>query len=1024
MNMIYNASAGTGKTYQITQYYQDLVINNQIDPRDILLMTFSENAGKELRQRVVQRLQDVCETGTNEQVDRAQEALRYLPSAFIGTIHGFCTRLLREHALEAGLSPSFSVLIEDEYAELMETVARRTLLQQLEDDPDFRTFCSGAQPFSMGTGFGTSITETVAELIDHAGSRGINHQEFLNLLPPPLPLPDRVPFEQIASALEAQPKLTPTVKTALEQIRFALKESSTIEELLEKLAPVKIRKSGKIKEIATDFMTLKTSAEETLRYQKMFPAAKAFVRYLQRTAQEFHQIKHEKGKVDFNDQLQMALDLLQKKPPQLFKYIIVDEVQDNSRIQCKIIQALWKNEAKLIICGDKKQSIYTWRGADPDVMPDLEELIKQTKGKTQTLQISYRTKPQILARINPLFEAIYSDTFYTKEQHLQSNFETPNETPCIEFLASDLDPEKPKKERVNAEMTAIANRIQHLISGDSAFQPRYRYNGETFTPTSETNHYRYSDILILLKRTKHQPALEQALQHAQIPYTFGGKGRGLFLRTEVRDVALFLSTITNPSDLFSLLGFLRSPWVGLSDEEIAQLSSTKTCSAQTLLNEMEKAQHPAAKTIQKYRALLATHLASEVVRLLIEETRFDALLCAQPRGTQRMANLRKLIDWIRTTERGPRITPISVARKLAEKIQNPPHVPEAALPDPLQNAVTIMTVHGSKGLSSRVVFVPDISCKPNIDRSFARLFAPHDAPPSLCLKITNPDKSFAQTPNFDPAKKYAQEMRDHESKNLLYVAATRARDLLIFSATTGKKPEGWLAQINPFIENETLPTIFYSALKRPPQKNKTPAIPTSSQLATALQTIKSHPQKPQSTLQRLPATRAGKNRETIDLSTPIHSDMTPNLGSLGHAVLEQLALNHWTGDVSIWLEKLRTSFSVSKKQAQNIKQRIERTARWMQKETSSFDLFPERPFVLHRNNQIIDGIIDLLCIQQNKIKIIDYKFTNQPDALLKQMYREQMEIYTQATQHLHPHIKKIQSVLIVITETTTRALYL
>jgi len=172
MNLVYNASAGTGKTYQITQLYEKLVLEDGIDPRNILLMTFTRNAAAELRMRVAHRLLKARRLAESENddalADRAITAMSHLPSAPIGTIDAFCTRLLREHALEVGLSPGFSVLEEDDRKELLDQICRDELLVRLGSDPDFKAFCSGAHIIGNGKGFGTSITETVPKLIGHA----------------------------------------------------------------------------------------------------------------------------------------------------------------------------------------------------------------------------------------------------------------------------------------------------------------------------------------------------------------------------------------------------------------------------------------------------------------------------------------------------------------------------------------------------------------------------------------------------------------------------------------------------------------------------------------------------------------------------------------------------------------------------------------------------------------------------------------------------------------------------------------
>ncbi|MCK4564592.1 MAG: UvrD-helicase domain-containing protein, partial [Verrucomicrobia bacterium] len=547
MNMVYNASAGTGKTYQVTQLYEDLVLREGIDPRKILLMTFTDNAAAELRMRVAHRLLKARRTaeaeGDDEQTECAIQAMDRLPSAPIGTIHSFCTRLLREHALEAGLSPGFSILIGDDRDELLNQICRDELLVRLGTDPDFKTFCAGAHIIGRGKGFGTSITETVPNLIAQAGSLGIALENAEAMLPGPNPAATCVEFEHICERINNLPKITPAVRTALETIQQALRETDHAEALVERLEELGIKKFGRggAKEISADFWALKESVKDAVRYRKHFPAARAFARYVQAVARQFRQRKHTMDVVDFDDQLRMAAELLESgnAAPE-FDYVIVDEVQDTSRVQCELIQSLWGKDTHLVICGDKKQSIYTWRGADPQVMPDLEKLILDAGGKLENLQTSYRSKSPVLDVVNKLFESVYGTEEYSTNARLLPNpeFITPNEKPCVEFLApDDAITELSKQEKIAAEMEAVANRIQLLVNGTKDWQPNFRYS-EGFEPTGEGNAYRYSDVLILLRRTTHQSALEQALRHAGIPYTLGGKGRGLFTRQETRDVSL------------------------------------------------------------------------------------------------------------------------------------------------------------------------------------------------------------------------------------------------------------------------------------------------------------------------------------------------------------------------------------------------------------------------------------------------------------------------------------------------------
>ncbi|HSR88178.1 MAG TPA: UvrD-helicase domain-containing protein, partial [Pontiella sp.] len=704
MNIVYNASAGTGKTYQVTELYERLVMDEGIDPREILLMTFTDNAAAELRMRVSHRLlkarRSAEQTGSGELVERAVSASSQLVAAPISTIHSFCTRLLREHALDAGLSPEFCVFVGDERDELLNRICREELLSRIDEDPDFKIFCSGARIIGSAKGFGTAITEMVPQLIARAGSLGIALDHAESLLPDPVLSATRMDFEHICERIQQLPRITATVQTALEIIQQAMEETKDVESLVMRMNELGIKKFGRgdANVISHDFWDLKTSVEESIEYRNRFTAAQAFARYVEAVARRFQERKHAINAIDFDDVLYTARALLESgKCAPKFKYIIIDEVQDTSRIQCDLIKALWGEETRLVICGDRKQSIYTWRGADPGVMPDLEHAIVAAGGEQRHLQTSYRSKAPILDIVNKLFATVYGDGDYSEMDNLQPNpdFAADGEKKCIEFLAPDEEAGLSKQEKTAAEMAAVANRIQLLIHGTPEWKPVYRH-AKGFEPTGASNAYRYSDILILLRRTTHQPVLEQALRHAGIPYTCGGKGSGLFTRQETRDVSLFLNVLTNPNDAYSLIGLLRSPWIGLSDETIAEMAwSSDGFSIEHLMQRCPEQ----TDLIERYRALLATRLASELVRTLIDETGYDALLAGLPRGTQRLANLRKVLDWLRENERGAHITPAAVARKLAEQIANPPQIPEAALLDPARNAVTIMTVHGAKGLT-------------------------------------------------------------------------------------------------------------------------------------------------------------------------------------------------------------------------------------------------------------------------------------------------------------------------------------
>ena len=182
-----------------------------------------------------------------------------------------------------------------------------------------------------------------------------------------------------------------------------------------------------------------------------------------------------------------------------------------------------------------------------------------------------------------------------------------------------------------------------------------------FNPTSEQNTYRYSDILISSVNQYRTRNLEQALRKEAIPYTLGGKSRGLFSTTPAHDISLLLNTLCDPTDAFSLIGLLRSPWIGLSDQQIIRtLLPHEHATAEQILHHFPDLESIIIQT----RKQMATRLASEIIREWIQHTHYDTTLAALPQADQQIANIRKLIDWIREQERGMQTNTATVARTL------------------------------------------------------------------------------------------------------------------------------------------------------------------------------------------------------------------------------------------------------------------------------------------------------------------------------------------------------------------------
>ena len=614
------------------------------------------------------------------------------------------------------------------------------------------------------------------------------------------------------------------------------------------------------------------------------------------------------------------------------------------------------------------------------------------------------------------------------------------------------------EERVRLEMTALAQRIKLLVEGPAEWRTKFRYSGDTerFEEAGKKNRFRYADILILLRRTTNQQVLEQLLRQYQIPYRIGGgRGRGLFARPEVVDSLLFLKVLTHSFDTISLIGFLRSPWVGLSDESILQLGwdgpgfdeplfrrrvmspDGENVLASLFGTEQADRLGKARRLIVQYRALADCTLASDMIHELIRDTGYDAVIAGTFRGGQRLANLRKLIDWLQATERGGTVLLADVVRLLEEYADSPPDVPEATLMDPDQNVVTIMTVH--------VVLIPELAAKPSGESPWA-LLSTHTGKPQLYVKTEDLERTEASTPGFKDARDAAAEIRKAEAKNVYYVALTRARDLVVLSGAAGsQKADPWRAELDQLLaESEEVRTLVraipYADLAEAAHRNNmmpqrlepvsnaatglTERLAQATEAFTSRVSIKEIVRFPATMLSAFHSDPEEFLRTALPGSEPFWmkrhrlpeqaemsgDDVTPAadseapasyaaFGTAGHAVLEELARGGWRDDMARLVNTAADEAGLPGQDRKDLELRIAKVVREIAPLVANAAApRAEWPFSLYLRDAtsgvIVDGTIDLFCKgKDGELHIFDYKFTDDPPARLLRRYGLQLNLY-------------------------------
>jgi ATP-dependent helicase/nuclease subunit A len=1049
MNMIFNASAGTGKTWQVTELYSALVLGKDhehlpvgrkpIDPRRILLMTFTDNAAAELRGRVSEKMlaaeKAAFASGNDELGDRARRVLRSMPAANISTIHAFCAGLLREHALELGLSPAFQTLEDEALDALLDEVLKAVIFKSLETDADFREFCAGISVLGDSD---YSLLHTVRSLLEKASSRGLDLSDAAAMLPPPERTVGEKEFRKIYEKLRSidadrglpakasgvlqiltallqnfpaaenppRPAGTPPVEGSLKvPLHGRGGRSSATDGVGLALIDSLTRFTGKeMKENSDELAELKERFLTEHFYEQNIRKFRAFARCLSVCAREFTEAKRARDAVDFGDQLLLARDLLRSgKFTGLFDWIIVDEVQDTSRVQCDVIEALWGKDTHLVICGDRKQSIYAWRSADPQMMPDLEKAMSARGGLKQiALKQSFRSKDRVLEAVNELFSGIYDDYESAALEPVAAiGAVTDGEKPCVEFLMQDND-----GSTIDDEMSAVARRIRLLVDGGETWRPKFGHNGKTF---AENEPFKYGDILILLKRSTHQTVLEKALREADIPYTSGGKGRALFEQQEVRDLLLFLQALCEPFNDLALVGFLRSPFANVPDDEIVKLGwDGEIFDHGILRKQFFESGSEASERLLRYRAMTGEKTASALVREIVRETAFDAQLAGMPGGEQKLANFKKALDWLRGAERGGQVLLPDVVRLFEKYIKAPPRsgAAEALLPDPEQNAVTLMTVHGAKGLTKRVCFVPDTSFGENTEPGFA-MFSPEGR---LEMKLSGLAGEEVKSPGWDAAREADKRVRELELTNVFYVAMTRARDLVVLSGAGTKEPKGWLKQAERFLQDASPEVLCRKVFSELPQVDEG----CRHEALGLREEIEYNPLLLPKGFERRPVTSLVEDLKPKAQSLKPSPNDRRSFGSLGHAVLEELAKNRWTGNIPELVELFSGEFGEVETGLLIVQ--LEAARELLRMETAgAAALFTEHPFVLKRGDVLLDGTMDLLAGFSTQWKIFDYKFTNESPESVRAIYAPQLEAYREAVQKLYPGAE-VSAALVLIGE--------
>ncbi len=776
------AGAGTGKTRVLTERIVHRVVRRGADLRRMLAITFTEKAAAEMKSRLAAALEKAGRPSAREEVE----------AAAISTIHAFCARLLREHAVEAGVDPQFGVLDE-----IASDARQRDALDAWTAD----LFARDPSAFDEIAQLpGEDPAETLLELWRTARESGRGLAEFL-ATPPGLPsraetlAAIREDLEEAVAAGAGATKATSSkVDAAAAALRAFPPDDAPPATLGAAVAALRGAFTLQVAPAVKPWLANVRGNCDTLLAQ-LAEESRAPLRARVGGAVVRVGVRYAEGKgggreLDFVDLERRAVALLESRADvresvrDRWGEVLVDEFQDVNPLQARLVD-LVRAERGLFVVGDPKQSIYGFRGSDVEVFHERRAQVaaQGAEGNASgevTLASSFRSRAGVLGVVNHLF----AKDFDLGVPLVAAREFAPRESPCAELFVVAADGAQDGRE---AEAAWIAERIVALVEGDAALRVARPTDAEPLAERRAT----FGDVAVLLRAMTNVKLLERALTARDVPYLVL-KGRGFFEAREVVDLANLLACVDNPRDDLTLAAVLRSPACGLSDDALFLLCEARA--KERALADVIDGDAPArlgpkdraalARFVAAWRELRAMR-ASEPVSALVDRaltsTRLETLALARPNGRQRAANLRKVRALARSADSNGRGDLRTFLRSVGELRAREVRETEAPVSGGAAGAVSLMTVHAAKGLEFPIVFVPDLGREEGGVRSqvtsHARL--------GLGLKGHFEGGPFEEVKPWAFAKiEEANAARERaEAARLFYVAVTRAEEHLVLTTS-------------------------------------------------------------------------------------------------------------------------------------------------------------------------------------------------------------------------------------------------
>lgn len=1035
--LLVEAAAGTGKTTGMVDRMVSLLRNDQCRIETLTAVTFTRASAAELRSRFHSQLERAVRTAKGKERQLLAKGSEHVDRCFIGTIHAFCARILRERPIEAEVDLAFRELEPSEDLQMRQDAWSEYVADLFEKRSPL---LDELPPLGLEIG---QLREAFTQFAD-------------------FPDVDNWPAEKVTFALPDIQHSVGQVQNYIQHMRELTpfpeeRGSDKLMDTFERL--IRLERLRDLDHIS-EFMELMSQFKPTTCTQKYWPDGKAqgkqerdrwkefcdqvagplqarwremryttVMRILKQAVATYDRVRSNNAVLNYQDLLTKTAALLRNNPSirQYFRrritHLLVDEFQDTDPVQAEIMMYLtaddyseqdWRQcrpvPGSLFVVGDPKQSIYRFRRADIVTYNKVKEIICESGGMTVPLTTNFRTVSPLVDWINSVFKSTFpveADTYSPASVSMQAGRQQTHEGTLTGIQTLDIPENLNAKERVAYEASFIARFIRNAIDSEQTV-PRSSKELEAGIPHRALP----SDFLIVTWEKKHLLDYAQALQKLNIPYSVTGSSA----LSQVHELSLLLTclkSLAEPENPVLMVAVVRGPLFGIPDD---QLYAYKLAGGRFSFHATMPENLPSevASSLQNAFSKLKQHslwLSRLPLVSAIERIAFDLGLpmraLSKPGGHIQSGSMLKAFELLRSMQSEfHSLEDLTTALKtLIDRHTEVDGIPVRPYDEP---GVRVMNLHKVKGLQAPVVFltgstpVKEHPVKIHVDRSGDRVNGYLVISESSAQNRHAP--VLAQPVNWHTLEEEERRFEQAEKNRLLYVAATRAGTQIVVTQRStsrrGASPSPW----DFFIPHlDTSPSMLEVG---PPPLQRSETIEVNSEdIQMARKAISRRWEASSEPSYSTVASKELTMRDSKRPRTSGNGEHGTEWGTLIHLLLES-AMRHpktdLTGIARNRLEQLGLPTTRTAEATETVG-RVMEAAFWKRAQASD-TCFVEIPFQHQLSPKpseshtptLVRGVIDLVFREQAGWVVVDYKTDAIQEGDQEQLadyYRNQVEQY-------------------------------